>query len=355
MPLLARTLPSPLLVEIGSGTVGALPELLRDRRISPGGDVAMLIGPGQGEAVLEALAIDADEPRVFLVEDAAVDRAEDLATRVRARSFDAIVGIGGGRTLDVAKWVGTRLGVPTVSVATSLAHDGVASPVAVLEHRNHKGSYGVQIPLAVVVDTDFVRRSDVAVTRAGVGDVLSNLSAIADWELAHRSRGEPKDGLAIAMARTAATAVLDCPGGPADESFLRVLGEAIVLSGLAMAAAGSSRPCSGACHEISHSLDELVPGRPSRHGEQAAIGALYATFLRGDDDAFIELRRVMLRHGLPVSPEEIGSDEEEFVQAVVQAPSTRPERYTILEAANLDEDAARRSVKEFLASVRSGG
>ena len=67
--------------------------------------------------------------------------------------------MGGGRTLDVAKYAASLVGLPMVSVATSLAHDGIASPVASLEHEGRKESYGVTVPVAVVVDLDYVRRS----------------------------------------------------------------------------------------------------------------------------------------------------------------------------------------------------
>jgi glycerol-1-phosphate dehydrogenase [NAD(P)+] len=40
---------------------------------------------------------------------------------------------------------------------------------------------------------------------------------------------------------------------------------------MAMAVAGTSRPCSGACHEISHAIDELHPGRAT-HGQQVGVG-----------------------------------------------------------------------------------
>jgi len=70
-----------------------------------------------------------------------------------------VVGIGGGKTIDTAKYAATRYALPMVSVATSLAHDGIASPVASLEEAGRKGSYGVQMPIAVVVDLDFVRAS----------------------------------------------------------------------------------------------------------------------------------------------------------------------------------------------------
>ena len=92
-----------------------------------------------------------------------------------------------------------------VAVATNLAHDGIASPVASLEDEGgRKLSYGVQMPIAVVVDLDYVRRSEPAMRRSGIGDAVSNLSAIADWRLAERERGEAVDGVAVTFARTAA-------------------------------------------------------------------------------------------------------------------------------------------------------
>ena len=94
------------------------------------------------------------------------------------------MGIGGGRTLDVSKLASTLSGLPMVAVATSLAHDGIASPVASLEEEGRKGSYGVQMPIGLVVDLDYVQRSEAPMRRSGIGDVVSNLGAIADWRLA---------------------------------------------------------------------------------------------------------------------------------------------------------------------------
>src|SRR5690606_30330202 len=137
---------------------------------------------------------------------------------------------------------------PMVSVATSLSHDGIASPVASLDHEGGRGSYGVHMPLAVIVDLDFVSTGSRTQTRAGIGDAISNLNACADWELAHRVRGEPVDGLALALARSGAEALLNHPGDLSDDGFLTTLAEALILGGIAMSVCGSSRPCSGGCH-----------------------------------------------------------------------------------------------------------
>ena len=344
MPLLARHVPSPLSVDVRPGAIAGLTELLRDRRISSQGQVAVVVGPGQGDQI--AAELELDGTGVFPVEGGSVRAALELVEGLREGYYDAVVGIGGGRTLDVAKYAASITGLPMVSVATNLAHDGIASPVASLEHDGRKGSYGVQMPIAVVVDIDYVRRCPPEQLRSGVGDVLSNLSALADWELASRESAEPFDGVAAALARAAAESVLGRTDGFDSGRFLTALAEALVLSGLAMAAAGSSRPCSGACHEISHAIDALYPDRAT-HGEQVAVGALFASFLR-EDGLVDELEPAYSRLGIARVPGDLGLTEDEFAAAVAEAPSTRPDRYTILEHLALEEDAIREHVGSFV-------
>ena len=240
-----------------------------------------MVGPGQGEEIAEILRPQLANADIWMVEGGSVDAATDLRARLRTGFFDAVVGIGGGKTLDTAKHAAALSGLPMVAVATSLAHDGIASPVSSLEEHGRKASFGVQMPIAVVVDLDYVRASAAPMRRSGIGDVVSNLSAIADWWLAAAERGEPVDGLAVTFARTAATALLHRRDGIEDDDFLIALAEALVLSGLAMATAGSSRPCSGGDHEILHAIDHLFPGT-AHHGELAGVGCLFTSWLRGD-------------------------------------------------------------------------
>ena len=282
MPLLTRMVGAPLAIDIGPGAVASLAPLLADRRISSGGHVAVAVGPGLGEEIAAALKPQLENAEIFTVEGGSVDASRALAAKIREGFYDALVGIGGGKTLDVAKHAASLVGLPMVAVATNLAHDGIASPVASLEEAGHKLSYGVQMPIAVMVDLDYVRRSDPALRRGGVGDVVSNLSAIADWRLAERVRGEVVDGVAVTFARTAATSIVHREDGIDDDAFLIALAESLVLSGLAMATAGSSRPCSGGDHEILHAIDHLFPGT-AHHGELAGAASLFTSHLRGDD------------------------------------------------------------------------
>jgi glycerol-1-phosphate dehydrogenase [NAD(P)+] len=351
MPLLARMLAAPLVVDVRSGAIAGLGALLADRRIATEGRVAVAVGRGQGDSVLADLDIGAAE--VFRVEDGTVDTAVDLGKRLRAGSYEAVAGIGGGKTIDVTKFAAHMAGIPMVAVATNLAHDGIASPVSSLEHESGKSSYGVVPPVAVVVDLDRVRSGPQRLVRAGIGDVVNNLSAIADWELAAADQSEPVDGLAVTIARTAAEAVLHQPGTVACDEFLTVLAEALVLSGMAMVVAGSSRPCSGGDHEITYAIDQLYP-ETANHGELVGVGALFCTHLRGDDRHFGLVSACLSRHGLPRTPADLGLSASEFTKAVLHAPATRPGRYTILERLALSEAEIARRVDDFVGAVTSG-
>jgi glycerol-1-phosphate dehydrogenase [NAD(P)+] len=128
------------------------------------------------------------------------------------------------------------------------------------------------------------------------------------------------------------------------------LAEALVLSGLAMATAGSSRPCSGSDHEILHAIDHLFPGT-AHHGELAGAASLFTSFLRGDEDLTRAIDVCLTRHGLPRTPADLGLTDAQFAEAVVHAPATRPDRYTVLEHLALDRAAVDARVAAFLDAV----
>jgi glycerol-1-phosphate dehydrogenase [NAD(P)+] len=351
VPVLTRLVPTPLTVDIRAGAVDDLAAILADRRVSTSGRVAVVVSGGSGARLQERFAPQLPGAEWYTVAGGTLTAAVDLADRMRAGSYDAVVGLGGGRVLDATKYAAARVGLPMVAVATNLAHDGIASPVSILDNDAGRGSYGVPTPIALVVDLDLVRVAPQRFVRSGIGESLSNLCAVADWELSQRETGEQVDGLAAAFARTSGDSMLHRPGSIEDDDFLVALTEGLVLSGIAMSVAGTTRPCSGACHEISHAIDLLYgerDGHDGLHGEQVGLGAAFATHLRGDVALTRLLTSALDRHKLPVVPAHLGLTTDEFVKAVSHAPRTRPGRFTILEHLDLDNDAIRDSVTEYV-------
>lgn len=353
MPVLTRLIPSPVVVDIRAGALEELAEILADQRISTSGQIAVAISGGSGQQLRDRLSPQLPGADWYPVMDGTIDSAVKLADAMRGSRYDAVVGLGGGKIIDAAKYAAARVGLPIVAVATNLSHDGICSPVSILDNDAGRGSYGVPTPIGLIIDLEVIRGAPVRFVRSGIGDAVSNLSAIADWELSHRETGEPIDGLAAAMARTAGESVLRHPGNCGEDEFLTVLSEGLVLSGIAMSIAGHTRPASGACHEISHALDLLYPKRAALHGEQVGIGAAFAMFLRGAREEAQLIGESLRRHGLPVLPSELGFSDEEFVRAVEFAPQTRPGRYTILEHLSLDTNAIRDAYTDHVKTLSS--
>lgn len=353
MPVLTRLIPAPIVVDIRAGALADLATVLADQRISSSGKLAVAISGGSGQALRERLSPSLPSASWFEVGGGTLEDAVKLAEAMKSGRYDAVVGLGGGKIIDCAKFAAARIGLPLVAVATNLSHDGLCSPVATLDNDAGRGSYGVPNPIAVLIDLDVIREAPVRFVRSGIGDALSNISAVADWELAHQVKGEDIDGLAAAMARQAGEAVLRHPGGIGDDSFLQVLAEGLVITGIAMSVAGDSRPASGACHEINHAFDLLYPERAVSHGEQCGLGAAFAMHLRGAHEESVQMARTLRSHGLPVLAEEMGFSADEFVEVVEFAPRTRPGRYTILEHLNLSADGIRDAYSEYVKAVEA--
>ncbi|MFD4829072.1 iron-containing alcohol dehydrogenase family protein [Streptomyces uncialis] len=353
MPVLTRLIPSPVVVDIRAGALDDLVGVLADQRISSSGKLAVAISGGSGARLRERLEPALPGAEWFPVGGGTLDDAIKLADAIKKGRYDAVVGLGGGKIIDCAKFAAARVGLPLVAVATNLAHDGLCSPVATLDNDAGRGSYGVPNPIAVVIDLDVVREAPPRFVRSGIGDAVSNISCVADWELAHRQTGESIDGLAAAMARQAGEAVLRHPGSVGDDAFLQVLAEGLVLTGISMSVAGDSRPASGACHEINHAFDLLFPKRAASHGEQVGLGAAFAMHLRGAHDESRYMAEVLRRHELPVLPTEIGFTVDEFVQVVAFAPQTRPGRFTILEHLDLNTDQIKDAYADYAKAIGS--
>ena len=282
--------------------------------------------------------------------DANQDWAAELGSDAQDLGADAIVAVGGGRCLDIGKLAAARAGLKVVAVPTQLAHDGICSPVAVVPNAEGRAeSLGATAPRAVFISMVTLHGAPPRSIAAGVGDLLANPLALKDWRLA-ASRGiEELDDRAWDLSAQSYELIQhrldeDPASWARDPQALRNLADALVLSGMAMIAAGTSRPASGGEHEISHAIDELFGGR-AMHGAQVAFGCIITTKLYGDDAA--GLRKTLQTLDLPDDPSKLGLDAGDLVRVVMEAPNTRPGRFTIIEDSNLDEAAARRLIEDI--------
>jgi glycerol-1-phosphate dehydrogenase [NAD(P)+] len=255
-----------------------------------------------------------------------------------AAGVDFVVGVGGGRVIDTAKIASYNTDRQFISVPTAASHDGIASARASVPTGEGHASLEAHPPIAIVADTGIIASAPHRLLAAGCADIISNYTAILDWDLAHRVKGEPVSEYAMALSRMTAEILVKNAHviKPHTEESAWFVTKALVSSGVAMSIAGSSRPGSGSEHKFSHALDCLAPGK-ALHGESCGIGTIISMYLHGGD--WKGIRSSLRVIGAPTTPAELGIDDATAVEALMMAKTIRPERFTILDMGLTRESA----------------
>ncbi len=286
-----------------------------------------------------------------IVSSATVNQVNKVINYAKKNKCDLMIGAGGGTVIDITKLASYELKNPFISVPTSAAHDGIASPRASLKHRKGSVSKTAVSPLAILADTDVIHTAPYRMLASGCADVISNISAVMDWELAHRLKDEEFSSHAAVLAKTAAELLIDNSNDirtNTEESAWYAV-KAMIVSGVAMSVAGNTRPASGSEHMFSHMLDHLgkrilLKGKRSPlHGEQCGLGAIMMVYLHGGD--WEKIRDTLKKIGAPTTSEELGATKKKIVEALVRCQEIRPERYTILGETGLTKEAAQKVAK----------
>jgi glycerol-1-phosphate dehydrogenase [NAD(P)+] len=257
---------------------------------------------------------------------------------------DILIGVGGGSIIDVTKLASAEIAKPFISTPTSAAHDGIASPRASVKDKKGSVSKTAIPPLAVLADTTIISKAPYRMLASGCADVISNLSAIKDWELAYRLKDEEFSTFAASLSQTAAQLLLekadDIRSGLEEAVWQAV--KCMITSGVAMSVAGNTRPASGAEHMFSHMLDCIAPGQ-AMHGEQCGVGAIMMMYLHGED--WEEIRDALEAVGAPTTAKGLHIPKKVIIEALIRAQEIRPDRYTILGENGLTRDAAKKLAK----------
>ena len=258
--------------------------------------------------------------------------------KVAKDSSDIIIGVGGGRAVDIAKIIAFNLKKPFVSVPTAASHDGISSPfVSIKGDKPH--SIVTSSPHGVFVDIDIIKKAPKRLLASGCGDLIANITAVKDWELGHEKTGEYYGHYSANLALMSADMILENSDmfSRNDNIDSRIVVEALISAGVASCIAGSSRPCSGSEHLFSHALDRIAPGK-GLHGEKCGIGSIMMAKLHGDD--WRKISKSLKNVGAPTTAKEVGLAEKDIIDALRMAQQLRPERYTILKERNMTKKYA---------------
>ena len=328
-------------VIVGKGTLSRVIEVVK--RLGLSGSALIVAGTTSfevaGKRVQDLLHQSGMEVDTLYVEGTTIRDVLAVEQKIAAWRPQVLFAVGGGSKIDVAKLGSSRLGIPFISVPTTVSHDGIAGPLASIKGFEKPYSIMAQAPSAIIADTDVIGQAPWRTVVSGCGDVIAKFTAVKDWKLAHSEKAEYYGEYAASLALMSAKLVTQNAEHikPGDEEGLRVLLEALISCGVAMSIAGSSRPASGSEHLFSHALD-TIEGH-AMHGEQCGIGTILVSYLY--DAHWRRIRDTLKQLGAPTTARELKVKDEDIVRAFEMAASIRPERYTILHKLKLNHEACR--------------
>ncbi|HKF06965.1 MAG TPA: iron-containing alcohol dehydrogenase family protein [Candidatus Sulfotelmatobacter sp.] len=328
----------PCLVRIKPGALHRLGLYLARSCLSP---VALFHSEGLLDSILDVarqslLDHGIAAALVHEVKQASVEEGVHLLGAVPS-SCKVLIGLGGGKALDVAKYAASLAGLPYFAVPTSLSNDGFCSPQASLTLEGKRRSLPTGLPEAVVVDLAVCQRAPQTLWHSGVGDLCSKFTAVSDWKLAYEKREVPVNDLAALISDASVFQFMANP--VPDEQGIRLLATALMLNGVAMEIAGSSRPASGSEHLISHALD-VSGARQRLHGLQTGTAAYLVSSLQSGDH-HDRIKELFARTGFWESVRKDPFSKEEWRIAVERAPSIKDDFYTILSESDAWPEFAR--------------
>ncbi|NCC23864.1 MAG: glycerol dehydrogenase [Deltaproteobacteria bacterium] len=237
-----------------------------------------------------------------------------------AQNFGAesIAALGGGKTMDAAKAVAARAGVPVSVMPTIASTDAPCSSVCVIytpEGIFQRVDILPRNPDLVLVDTEVIARAPARYLVAGMGD------ALATWFEAESCRVALKPNIAgtvgsmtaYAMARLCYETILEwgltaltaCEAGVVTPALERVVEANTLLSGLGFESGGL-----GAAHSIHNGLTVLPRVRDRYHGEKVAFGVLASLVLTDKPPSLMnEIFTLCESLGLPTTLADLGLNE----------------------------------------------
>lgn len=285
----------------------------------------------------------------FLPGDCTKPAIEALTAQARAFGAELILGIGGGRVLDVAKVVGDILGqISVITVPTIAATCAAWSSFSVIYSDSgvHNGAFSLtRLPVWVLVDSEIIARSPSRYLKAGIVD------ALAKWYEFQPYLRHGDDGLALALKAQAAKlavetlntygeqAIADNEQGLVTPALRGAIDAVIALAGLANSMKDEVQRI-GVAHAIHNSMTHLPELHDWLHGEKVGFGLAVQAFLEHDsDDNREELFTQLRRYGSPITLSALGLNERpQLVESIAQHVKIAPK---IASRLPFDTDAER--------------
>ena len=324
----------------GPGALASLADWT-ERLGNPAVIISDVIAWNLARPVIEKSYADRAMPNVVLFSgDVTYETVENTVKQTRMYAPGVVVGLGGGKALDVGKGVANALGVRVITVPTIASNDSPTSRSIAIYDEQHvlkaveRGEYN---PALVLVDTSLIVGAPVRFLRSGIGDAIAKKFEGEAVDLAGgiQSHGTRplRTGLIIAdgcyriLRQYAAEGVRANIAGEITEAFERTVEACVLMSGLGFENSGLS-----IAHSVTRGLMAAPSTAGSMHGEHVAYGLLIQMHTEGRPPEFIaDLLNFYGEVGLPRRLSDLGMNcfDERQARLIAERTMTAPHIHNV--------------------------
>lgn len=319
----------PTILEVGKGNINNVGNLIKKAMLQK---VLICYGEGIEDLFGDSIMNSLKEANIQIskIETISAINFEEISIMAFEISNDveALIGIGGGKTIDAVKYMSFLKKLPFISIPTSTSNDGFSSPVASLLVNGRRMSLPAKTPYGIIIDIDVIKGAPEKFIFSGVGDLVSNITALYDWKFEEEHGKAIIDDFAAMLSKKAVNSFVRTEFKTIkDDLFLKELVDSLTLNGISMEIAGDSSPASGSEHLISHALDKFIE-TPQLHGIQVGL----ATYIMSNvqNHRFERISAILTETGFFKYVKSLKMRKEDFKKAIDIAPSIKPSRYTYI-------------------------
>lgn len=252
--------------------------------------------------------------------ESTMDAAREAARAVRAVGAAAVLGMGGGRALDIAKAGAHFAGVPVFTLPTIPATCAAVTALSVLHQPGQEGYdpflFLDSPPAHAYLHTGILSASPPAYLRAGIGDSLAK-----HVEASFKSTGMDlpyADLLGLSIARAGYDTLLSVgaqalkdAGSGRDSMAYRVAVQCCVVNTGLVSLLVREPFNGGLAHALYYVLHELPAFASALHGEMVAWGSLVQLCLERKDRQARALQAFLRVLGSPATLRDFGTRPDE--------------------------------------------
>ena len=319
----------PSILEVGKGNINNIGAFIRKTIFQK---VSIYFGAGIEDLFGASIITSLKEANINIANIETISDINFEAISIKAfeisNDVDVLIGIGGGKAIDAVKYMSFLKKLPFISIPTSTSNDGFSSPGASLLVSGRRMSLPAKTPYGIIVDIDVIKGAPEKFIYSGIGDLVSNITALYDWKFEEDHGKTIIDDFATMLSKKAVNSFVRTEFKTIkDDLFLKELVDSLTLDGISMEIAGDSSPSSGSEHLISHALDKFLE-TPELHGIQVGI----ATYIMSNvqNHRFKRISKILNETGFFKYVKTLKMRKEDFKKAIDIAPSIKPSRYTYI-------------------------